>query len=601
MLSCSFFWSSSHRALDFTTTDRDRPALHLQSPVLDSVTFIIPFLYFTAILLERSASHSRHPRSFSANMDAQWQQFYWQHYLLQQQQQQQTSGQQTHQYTPTGAYGPLTHAVRTQQAHQHHPYTPSPGTAHQAHPSSPAANQAFPPPPPPPLPTAAPTTPTNTSFKHSPTHPTPPAPPATVPLPPPTVQESWHSTESHWDSHLVHGTSSTGPSSQHYGLAESASPVYPRLRFFPGSLRAMVRLTVQPERLAMESSVASYRRGASPSQFLPPFFFAGNQRPALRPGCHRRNPSHCTRRNHPQQDDPGTGLPRPFDCSYHRATAAEGSALRALKSTVTDDLARARQKLQAHGIELTPRKDAGRSSTTATLPSAPTAPADPAPHQPPALADVLQPPHPSLKDDVPEAWTTPAIQQWMRTFDSAIQDSANEILRILQTNKITTDQLKEAATRYGLPLTRVNKLTIKSLQQIQFQPHSNLLQLLHRLHQALSTLIHYSQYIERAEAIFAVGLPPHSAFLLPILHTTIPTMASTTTTPPGAPPYLSLPPLSLTQLRLRQALFQHPLTTPMLPPTRPLLHRLHQHWRPPSGTQPARQAQTTPEQHTSLR
>ena len=54
----------------------------------------------------------------------------------------------------------------------------------------------------------------------------------------------------------------------------------------------------------------------------------------------------------------------------------------------------------------------------------------------------------------------------MRTFDSGIQDSANEILRILQTNKITTDQLKEAATRYGLPLTRVNKLTIKSLQQI---------------------------------------------------------------------------------------------------------------------------------------
>ena len=54
----------------------------------------------------------------------------------------------------------------------------------------------------------------------------------------------------------------------------------------------------------------------------------------------------------------------------------------------------------------------------------------------------------------------------MRTFDSAIQDSANEILRILQTNKITTDQLKEAATRYGLPLTRANKLAIKSLQQI---------------------------------------------------------------------------------------------------------------------------------------
>ena len=69
--------------------------------------------------------------------------------------------------------------------------------------------------------------------------------------------------------------------------------------------------------------------------------------------------------------------------------------------------------------------------------------------------------------------------------------------------------------------------------------------------------------------------PHHSALLLPILHTTL-------------------------QLRLRQALFQQPLTTPMLPPTRPLLHQLHQHWHPPSGTQPACQAQTTPEQHTSL-
>ena len=144
----------------------------------------------------------------------------------------------------------------------------------------------------------------------------------------------------------------------------------------------------------------------------------------------------------------------------------EGSALRALKAT-SDDLARAREKLQAHGIELTPRKEAGRSSATAPPPSAPAAPADPEPHKPPVLADVLQPPHPSLKDDIPEAWTTPAIQQWMRSFDSTVQESANEVLRILQTNKITTDQLKEAATRYdGLPLNRVNKLTIKSLQQI---------------------------------------------------------------------------------------------------------------------------------------
>ena len=52
----------------------------------------------------------------------------------------------------------------------------------------------------------------------------------------------------------------------------------------------------------------------------------------------------------------------------------------------------------------------------------------------------------------------------MRTFDPTVQESAKEVLRILQTSKVTTDQLKEAATRYGLPLNRVNKLTIKSLQ-----------------------------------------------------------------------------------------------------------------------------------------
>ena len=145
----------------------------------------------------------------------------------------------------------------------------------------------------------------------------------------------------------------------------------------------------------------------------------------------------------------------------HAPAAAEGSALRALKAT-SDDLARAREKLQAHGVELTPRKDAGRSSA----PSAPAAPAEPAAHKPPELADVLQPPHPSLKDDAPESWTAPAIQQWMRTFDPTVQESAKEVLRILQTSKVTTDQLKEAATRYGLPLNRVNKLTIKSLQHI---------------------------------------------------------------------------------------------------------------------------------------
>ena len=68
--------------------------------------------------------------------------------------------------------------------------------------------------------------------------------------------------------------------------------------------------------------------------------------------------------------------------------------------------------------------------------------------------------------DVPETWTTTDIQQWVTTFDPAVQEFANEILRLLQTSKVTTQQLKEAATRYGLPLGRVNRLPIRSLQHL---------------------------------------------------------------------------------------------------------------------------------------
>ena len=126
----------------------------------------------------------------------------------------------------------------------------------------------------------------------------------------------------------------------------------------------------------------------------------------------------------------------------HSPAVAEGSAIRALKAT-SDDLARAREKLQAHGLELTPKKDSGR-------PSAPSAPADPpAPHQPPALPDVLQPSYPTLKDDAPEAWTAPSIQQWTRTFEPKIQEAAQEILRLLQTSKVSTDQLKEIRAPTG--------------------------------------------------------------------------------------------------------------------------------------------------------
>ena len=82
------------------------------------------------------------------------------------------------------------------------------------------------------------------------------------------------------------------------------------------------------------------------------------------------------------------------------------------------------------------------------------------------MADVLQPPHPALKGDIPDSWTNADIQHWVTTFDPTVQEAANEVLRLLQKSKVTTQQLKEAATRYGLPLGRVNRLPIRSLQHL---------------------------------------------------------------------------------------------------------------------------------------
>ena len=159
-------------------------------------------------------------------MDAQWQQYYWNHYLLQQQQHQQLTNPDTtvspptathHTYNPTGTYGPLTHALRTHQAHHPHPYTTSPYTTppqhtppQQATPSQPEFPP--PPPPPPPLPTADPVTPPPSTYKHSP--PPPPAarpgtapapPPPHIPSPTPPIQDSWNQTDHHWDSNTLHG------------------------------------------------------------------------------------------------------------------------------------------------------------------------------------------------------------------------------------------------------------------------------------------------------------------------------------------------------------------------------------------------------------
>ena len=112
-------------------------------------------------------------------------------------------------YNPTGAYGPLTHALRTHHTHHTQPYTPSP----PSNPSqrTPPSQPEFPPPPPPPLPTTAPVTPPGSSFKHSPQplnpagQPSAPPPPPHVPSLKPTIQDSWHQTDHHWDSNTLHG------------------------------------------------------------------------------------------------------------------------------------------------------------------------------------------------------------------------------------------------------------------------------------------------------------------------------------------------------------------------------------------------------------
>ena len=107
-----------------------------------------------------------------------------------------------------------------------------------------------------------------------------------------------------------------------------------------------------------------------------------------------------------------------------------------------------------------------KSTSRPSAPAAPSPAPTPPPPKPPALDDVLQPPHPTLQDDIPEGWSHPEIQHWVTTFDPTIQEAANDVVRLLQTSKITTQQLKDAATRYGLPLNQLNRLPIRSLQQL---------------------------------------------------------------------------------------------------------------------------------------
>ena len=92
----------------------------------------------------------------------------------------------------------------------------------------------------------------------------------------------------------------------------------------------------------------------------------------------------------------------------------------------------------------------------------------------------------------------------------------------------------------------------------------------------------------------------HTSLLLPLIHPTFPAMAPTTSAPPHPTSHVPLPQFSLLQCSLCQTVFQPHCPTTLLPPTRPLLHRLYRHWHPAQGTQPSGKTQTITKQHSNF-
>ena len=418
-------------------------------------------------------------------MDAQWQQYYWNHYLMQQHHQQLTNPDTTtspptaahHTYSPTGTYGPLTHALRTHHVHHSNPYVTPPYTPPSQHtppPQAPTSQPEFPPPPPPPLPTAEPVTPPPSTFQHSPPPPpttrgtTAPAPPPPhIPSPTPPVPDSWNPTEQHCDSNTLHGhqlhrTIQPTQWSRKAGVAGLPTfEVFPWQLAYHGTSEFTAR-TLSNGKFTGFIATRSIAESVFVTLFLQQLRENRLDLDGIAEALHTQQSTDV-----PNKTTHARAFHAPLikllidQLQTHSPAPAEGSALRALKNT-NDELARARQKLHDLGNPLTPVKNTGRSSAPAAPSHAPTPP----PPKPPAITDVLQPPHPTLQDDIPEGWNYPDIQQWVTTFDPTIQEAAKEVIRLLQTSKVTTQQLKEAATKYGLPLNRVNRLPIRSLQQL---------------------------------------------------------------------------------------------------------------------------------------
>ena len=147
--------------------------------------------------------------------------------------------------------------------------------------------------------------------------------------------------------------------------------------------------------------------------------------------------------------------------------AGEGTALRKLQQQTDrlhqqeSELQRARDKLKNHGIALTPTKPGAAPPT-----SSGSHPPSHSQHRRLSQRTLsLTPPHKPYKT-TPANYAPAGIQKWLKTLPPAAQTQANNIMQILRDERINKEQLQEAATRYGIPLTRVLKLPPKSLQQL---------------------------------------------------------------------------------------------------------------------------------------
>ena len=227
----------------------------------------VSFISASVLKMTASRHHLRPPPV--PIMDAQWQQYYWNHYLLQQQQHQLASGTDAAQYTPTNAYGFMGHSIRMHQQHQAHPYTPPPSTSPPSHTPPPNTSPSFPPPPPPPLPTASPATPQQKPLRRVPLtrlhrhlllqfhlQPQPSKSPGTPRIP---VGTQTPFTD----------INSAVTSSPPNGPDVSGSQACRLLKCSLGYLRTMRRRTLQPGRSVTASFAGSFLRGVLPSQFSP--------------------------------------------------------------------------------------------------------------------------------------------------------------------------------------------------------------------------------------------------------------------------------------------------------------------------------------------